>query len=163
MRRSPLASTVKCTGCAACCARTACLGVSGGPPPPPCPTRSPTRRATAAIAARGIRRRRRCIAEAGGRVGLRGLSGRRVIVRILAYGATAGSGRITSAVMEAATEQRAHAARTEQPSSSFAKSLFLGEIHEELVFPWPQPDPDEQDRVKALIATAQELGSHLDP
>jgi alkylation response protein AidB-like acyl-CoA dehydrogenase len=65
--------------------------------------------------------------------------------------------------MEAATEQRAHAARTEQPSSSFAKSLFLGEIHEELVFPWPQPDPDEQDRVKALIATAQELGSHLDP
>jgi hypothetical protein len=39
------------------------------------------------------------------------------------------------------------AATTEQPReaaegvSSFAKSLFLGEIHEELVFPWPQPDP----------------------
>jgi acyl-CoA dehydrogenase family member 9 len=65
--------------------------------------------------------------------------------------------------MEAATEQRADAARTEQPCSSFAKSLFLGEIHEKLVFPWPRPDPEEQDKVKALIAAAQELGSRLDP
>lgn len=23
--------------------------------------------------------------------------------------------------------------------SSFAKSLFLGEIHDEMVFPWPEP------------------------
>jgi acyl-CoA dehydrogenase family protein 9 len=34
--------------------------------------------------------------------------------------------------------------------SSFAKSLFLGEIHEDLVFPWPAPDPDEQDRIREL-------------
>jgi len=27
--------------------------------------------------------------------------------------------------------------------SSFAKSLFLGEIHEELVFPYPEPDADD--------------------
>ena len=32
--------------------------------------------------------------------------------------------------------------------SSFAKSLFLGEIHEELVFPWPPTDADEQDKVR---------------
>ena len=69
----------------------------------------------------------------------------------------------TLALMEAATEARVEQARTEQPCSSFAKSLFLGEIHEDLVFPWPQPDPDEQDHVRALIAAADELGSRLDP
>ena len=39
---------------------------------------------------------------------------------------------------------------TDQEVSSFAKALFLGEIHEELVFPWPTPDPAEQDRIRAL-------------
>src|SRR3954465_9370133 len=34
--------------------------------------------------------------------------------------------------------------------SSFAKSLFLGEIHEELVFPWPATSSDEQDRIREL-------------
>jgi len=65
--------------------------------------------------------------------------------------------------MEATTQKRVEGATTEHPCSSFAKSLFLGEIHEELVFPWPQPDPDEQDKVRALIAAAHELGSRLDP
>jgi acyl-CoA dehydrogenase family member 9 len=65
--------------------------------------------------------------------------------------------------MEAATKERVEQAGPEQPCSSFAKSLFLGQIHEELVFPWPQADPAEQDRVRALIAAAQELGSRLDP
>ncbi|MEA2364699.1 MAG: acyl-CoA dehydrogenase family er 9, partial [Thermoleophilaceae bacterium] len=50
--------------------------------------------------------------------------------------------------MEAATEQRV---------SSFAKSLFLGEIHEELVFPFPKPDPAEQDKIRALIVSLREL------
>jgi acyl-CoA dehydrogenase family protein 9 len=59
--------------------------------------------------------------------------------------------------MEAAT---AHQART---VSSFAKSLFLGEIHEELAFPWPQPDPTEQDRIRALIASVRELAASIDP
>ena len=40
--------------------------------------------------------------------------------------------------------------------SSFAKSLFLGEIHEELVFPWPQTDRDEQDRIRELNARIRE-------
>jgi acyl-CoA dehydrogenase family protein 9 len=50
--------------------------------------------------------------------------------------------------MEAATERRV---------SSFAKSLFLGEIHEDLVFPFPKPDPEEQDRIRALIASLREI------
>jgi len=40
--------------------------------------------------------------------------------------------------------------------SSFAKSLFLGEIHEDLVFPWPETDPEEQERVRALNARIRE-------
>jgi acyl-CoA dehydrogenase family protein 9 len=62
--------------------------------------------------------------------------------------------------MEAATREKP---RTGEAVSSFAKSLFLGEIHEELVFPWPKENPDEQDRVRALVASAHELGSRLDP
>jgi len=45
----------------------------------------------------------------------------------------------------------------EQAVSSFSKSLFLGEIHEELVFPFPKPDPDEQDRVRSLIRALREM------
>src|SRR3954447_3833239 len=51
----------------------------------------------------------------------------------------------------------------EQPASSFAKSLFCGEIHEEMVFPWPAPDESEQDRVRALIDAARDVGEHMDP
>src|SRR4051812_9964806 len=65
--------------------------------------------------------------------------------------------------MEAATTARPDDERAEQPSSSFAKSLFCGEIHEEMVFPWPEPDPDEQDKVRGLIAAARAIGDHVDP
>jgi acyl-CoA dehydrogenase family member 9 len=50
------------------------------------------------------------------------------------------------------------AATTRQPVapvegvSSFAKSLFLGEIHEELVFPYPRPGEAEQRKVRELNA-----------
>jgi acyl-CoA dehydrogenase family protein 9 len=48
--------------------------------------------------------------------------------------------------------------------SSFAKSLFLGEIHEELVFPWPDPDRSEQDRIRELNARIREYcADHYDP
>src|SRR3954449_7139318 len=48
--------------------------------------------------------------------------------------------------------------------SSFAKSLFLGEIHEELVFPWPTTDRDEQDRIRALNARIREYcAENYDP
>jgi acyl-CoA dehydrogenase family member 9 len=47
--------------------------------------------------------------------------------------------------------------------SSFAKSLFLGEIHEELVFPWPSTDPDEQNRIRALNARIRDYcAEHYD-
>jgi acyl-CoA dehydrogenase family protein 9 len=65
--------------------------------------------------------------------------------------------------MEAATTVRPDDERAEQPASSFAKSLFCGEIHEEMVFPWPEPDPDEQDKVRGLIAAARAIGEHVDP
>jgi acyl-CoA dehydrogenase family member 9 len=48
-------------------------------------------------------------------------------------------------------------AATERGVSSFAKSLFLGEIHEELVFPFPKPDPDEQERIRGLITALREI------
>jgi acyl-CoA dehydrogenase family member 9 len=45
--------------------------------------------------------------------------------------------------------------------SSFAKSLFLGEIHEELVFPFPKPDDTEQDKIRALCAATREVAAEL--
>src|SRR5215216_6373450 len=48
--------------------------------------------------------------------------------------------------------------------SSFAKSLFLGEIHEDLVFPWPATDPEEQDQIRALNAHIRGYcGENYDP
>jgi acyl-CoA dehydrogenase family member 9 len=32
-----------------------------------------------------------------------------------------------------------------------------------MVFPWPQPDPGEQERVRGLIAAAREIGERYDP
>jgi len=63
--------------------------------------------------------------------------------------------------VEAATKPQLEG-KPERSASSFAKSLFMGEIREELVFPWPQPDPEEQDRIRALNAAAREIGSRID-
>jgi acyl-CoA dehydrogenase family member 9 len=53
---------------------------------------------------------------------------------------------------------------TDQEVSSFAKSLFLGEIHEQLVFPWPHPDADEQDRIRELNTKLREYcAENYDP
>jgi acyl-CoA dehydrogenase family member 9 len=46
--------------------------------------------------------------------------------------------------------------------SSFAKSLFMGEIHEEMVFPYPKPKAEEQAKVKSLIAAAHEIAGAVD-
>jgi acyl-CoA dehydrogenase family member 9 len=62
--------------------------------------------------------------------------------------------------VEVATQPRAE---PETGVSSFCKSLFLGEIHEELVFPWPQPRPEEQEQIRKLIAAAHEIGDRIDP
>src|SRR3954447_18357540 len=46
---------------------------------------------------------------------------------------------------------------------SFAKALALGEIHEELVFPYPIPDRDEVDKVRGLIKGFREYAAdHID-
>jgi acyl-CoA dehydrogenase family member 9 len=50
----------------------------------------------------------------------------------------------------------------EQGVSSFAKSLFLGEIHEDLVFPYPQPEEDDRKRTEHLIRQAREFGEGYD-
>src|SRR5919198_756371 len=60
------------------------------------------------------------------------------------------------------------AATTEQPTppqqgvSSFAKSLFLGEIHEDLVFPYPHPDEEERQKIRELVLSCREFGEHYD-
>ena len=56
--------------------------------------------------------------------------------------------------MEAATQQKPE---TEHAVSSFAKALFLGEIHDEMVFPFPMPEPDEQERIRALCQAARDV------
>jgi acyl-CoA dehydrogenase family protein 9 len=64
------------------------------------------------------------------------------------------------AVREAIPRQ----AEAEEGVSSFAKSLFLGEIREELVFPWPDPDREEQDRIRELNARIRDYcAEHYDP
>ena len=47
-------------------------------------------------------------------------------------------------------------------ASSFTKSLLLGEIHEEMVFPWPEPDAEQQRKVRDLNAKAREIGDSID-
>jgi len=63
--------------------------------------------------------------------------------------------------MEAATTEQKPSSDTEV--SSFAKSLFLGEIHEEMVFPFPKPDLDEQERIRGLNALLRGLAEDWDP
>lgn len=42
-------------------------------------------------------------------------------------------------------------------ASSFAKSLFRGEIHEDMVFPFPRIGPAEEQKVAALIESLREV------
>jgi alkylation response protein AidB-like acyl-CoA dehydrogenase len=59
--------------------------------------------------------------------------------------------------MEAATTTQRPP--SEAAVSSFAKSLFLGEIHEQLVFPYPKPDAPEQERVRGLVKSFREFAA----
>jgi acyl-CoA dehydrogenase family protein 9 len=60
------------------------------------------------------------------------------------------------------------AADTEQSSepvegvSSFAKSLFLGEIHEDLVFPYPPSQQPAEPRVKELVQACRDIAKTYD-
>jgi acyl-CoA dehydrogenase family protein 9 len=47
--------------------------------------------------------------------------------------------------------------------TSFTKALTLGEIHEEMVFPYPLPDGDEAQKVRELIGAFREYAAeHID-
>ena len=61
--------------------------------------------------------------------------------------------------MEAATTQQR--AEPVEGVSSFSKSLFLGEIHEDLVFPFPKPGDEEQRRIRELIARLREISDEM--
>ena len=61
--------------------------------------------------------------------------------------------------MEAATTQRD--APEWEETSSFAKALMLGEIHEDLVFPYPVADPDEREKIRGLIDRLREIADEL--
>ena len=63
--------------------------------------------------------------------------------------------------MEAATTKQATS--SVEGVSSFAKSLFLGEVHEDVVFPYPKPDPAEQEKIRGLVAAMREIGARIDP
>jgi acyl-CoA dehydrogenase family member 9 len=48
--------------------------------------------------------------------------------------------------------------------SSFTKALALGEIHEDLVFPYPIPSGDEAEKVRNLVRGFREYADeHIDP
>jgi acyl-CoA dehydrogenase family protein 9 len=47
--------------------------------------------------------------------------------------------------------------------SSFTKSLFLGEIHEDVVLPYPQPAADELQKIRGLVAAMREMAATIDP
>ena len=53
--------------------------------------------------------------------------------------------------MTQTAQAEAQGSPTTERASSFAKSLFLGEIHEDLVFPYPYPDEVEGKKVKRII------------
>src|SRR5947208_15782454 len=43
--------------------------------------------------------------------------------------------------------------------TSFAKALVLGEIHEDLVFPYPLPDEAEAEKVRGLIGAFRDYAA----
>jgi len=61
--------------------------------------------------------------------------------------------------MEAATTKQA--TPPVEGVSSFAKSLFLGEIHEEIVFPFPKPDATEQDKIRGLCQAMRDVAAEM--
>ncbi len=47
--------------------------------------------------------------------------------------------------------------------TSFSKALMLGEVHEEMVFPYPLPDEGEADKVRGLISAFRDYAAqHID-
>jgi acyl-CoA dehydrogenase family protein 9 len=69
---------------------------------------------------------------------------------------------LRSPIVEAATTKQETA--PVEGVSSFTKSLFLGEIHEDVVLPYPKPDQAEQQKIRELVASMRELAeTSIDP
>ena len=60
------------------------------------------------------------------------------------------------------TDAEVQETETQEKASSFAKSLFLGEIHEDLVFPYPYPDEVEGRKVKRIVNDLKEFAKEYD-
>jgi hypothetical protein len=45
--------------------------------------------------------------------------------------------------------------------SSFAKSLFLGEIHGDMVFPYPCPGDDEERRIRDIVRALEDFDEDI--
>ena len=64
--------------------------------------------------------------------------------------------------VEAASAVRGSGALSAQPASSFAKSLFLGEIHSSMVLPYPFPSPDEDAKVQRILRDLDDFAADYD-
>jgi acyl-CoA dehydrogenase family protein 9 len=54
-------------------------------------------------------------------------------------------------------------AETATAVTSFSKALMLGEIHEDMVFPYPLPDDAEADKVRGLVSAFRDYAAdHID-
>jgi acyl-CoA dehydrogenase family protein 9 len=49
-----------------------------------------------------------------------------------------------------------------EAASSFAKSLFLGEIHGAMVFPYPRPDDAEEQRIRRIVRALDAFAKDYD-
>jgi acyl-CoA dehydrogenase family protein 9 len=65
--------------------------------------------------------------------------------------------------MAQATQEPTTDDQPPQAASSFAKSLFLGEIHEDMVFPYPYPDDEEDRKVREINDKLREFAKTYDP
>ena len=52
--------------------------------------------------------------------------------------------------------------QTQEKASSFAKSLFLGEIHEDLVFPYPRPEEERGAQDPRFVRWLREYAAEED-
>ena len=66
-------------------------------------------------------------------------------------------------VSEQEARQVAEAAReTEWSMPSFVRKLFLGRLRMDLIYPLPNPDPEEQKRAQAFIRKVEQFLDTVD-
>ena len=48
-------------------------------------------------------------------------------------------------------------ASSEEPKKSFTKSMFAGDLDQEIVFPYPKMDPDEEESLRMILDSIREF------